>query len=99
MGQEDGDISQKLKSSSSTGVAAENVFCTQLRGECTQLAAAGGKDGLGAVIRGYLSFSGLFFAVLWLEAEKCWLQAGHVRNLPMEELLKDLCTLTNSDLT
>lgn len=47
MGQEDGDVSQSLKSSSSTGVTAENVFCTQLRGECTQLTAAGGKDGLG----------------------------------------------------
>lgn len=48
MGQEDGDISQSLKSSSSTGVTAENVFCTQLRMVW------------GAVIRGYLGFYGLF---------------------------------------
>lgn len=40
MGQEDGDVSQKLSSSSSTGVTPENVFCTQL-------AAAEGKDALG----------------------------------------------------
>lgn len=54
MGQEDGDVSEKLKSSSSTGVTAENVFCTQLRGEYTQQLV------WEAVVRGYLGFSGLF---------------------------------------
>lgn len=58
MGQEDGEVSEKLKSSSSTGVTAENVFCTQLRGECTQQLVR--RMVWGAVIRGYLSFSGLF---------------------------------------
>lgn len=29
-----------------------------------------------AVVRGYFGFSGLFFAVLLVEAEKCWYKMG-----------------------